>query len=200
MFCPQCGSQQNDELKFCKVCGANLYAVRQVVTTRETGEKFDWSKTWVAEMFLSGEESVKRAAEIERLQGLTPELKRYKEIKAGVIVTSIGLGLAIFLYIFMQGIILSGEVPPGEAEILKRLWIAGVIPFFVGLALIINGLFVSKKIVEATRRAHPAEPNVLEGESAPHALRAADTNEFVPSSFSVTEGTTKHLTSSGQKQ
>jgi hypothetical protein len=200
MFCPQCGSNQSDELKFCKVCGANLYAVRQVVATREAGEKFDLSKTWVAEMFLSGEERVKRAAEMERLQGLTPEVKRYKEIKAGVIVSSIGLGLAIFLYIFMQGIILSGEVPSGEAEILKRIWVAGVIPFFVGLALIINGLFVSKKIVEAARRAQHTEPNVLEREREPHALRSADTNEFIPSNFSVTEGTTKHLTSSSQKQ
>jgi len=39
MFCPQCGIRQSEELKFCKSCGANLYAVRQVVTTRETGEK-----------------------------------------------------------------------------------------------------------------------------------------------------------------
>jgi uncharacterized membrane protein YvbJ len=37
-FCPQCGSQQRDELKFCKVCGANLQAVRQAVAVRETGE------------------------------------------------------------------------------------------------------------------------------------------------------------------
>jgi predicted amidophosphoribosyltransferase len=67
MFCPQCGSNQSDELRFCKLCGANLAAVRQVVATRETGDKFDWSKTWVAEMFLSGEESVRRAAAIERM-------------------------------------------------------------------------------------------------------------------------------------
>lgn len=53
MFCPQCGSNQSDGLRFCKLCGANLHAVRQVVATRETGEGFDWSKTWVAEMFLS---------------------------------------------------------------------------------------------------------------------------------------------------
>ena len=51
MFCPQCGLQQSDELKFCKVCGANLSAVRQAIATRDAGEKFDWSKTWVAECF-----------------------------------------------------------------------------------------------------------------------------------------------------
>ena len=69
MFCPRCGSNQSEELKFCKVCGANLYAVRQVVDTREIGEKFDWSKTWVAEMFLSGEEAERRKVEMELRRG-----------------------------------------------------------------------------------------------------------------------------------
>ena len=41
MFCPRCGSNQSDDLKFCKVCGANLGAVRQAVEIRETGEKID---------------------------------------------------------------------------------------------------------------------------------------------------------------
>ncbi|MGI8565940.1 MAG: hypothetical protein ACR2LZ_05595, partial [Pyrinomonadaceae bacterium] len=71
MFCPQCGINQSDELKFCKSCGANLYAVRQVVATRETDEKFDWSKTWVAEMFLSEGERKKRDASLERQRGIT---------------------------------------------------------------------------------------------------------------------------------
>lgn len=78
-------------------------------------------------------------------------MKRYNEIKAGVITGFVGLGMAIFLYVFMQGIILSGKVPLDTAEILSRLWVAGVIPLFVGIALIINGLFVSKKLVEIAR-------------------------------------------------
>lgn len=200
MFCPQCGSNQSDELKFCKVCGANLYAVRQVIATRETGEKFDWSKTWVAEMFLSEEERNKRQAQLEQRQGITPEVKRYNEIKAGVITTSVGIGVGIFLYIFMQGIISSGKVPHDTAEILSRVWVAGVIPLFVGLALIVNGTFVSKRLVELAQRAQQAEPSLPSRATEPHALRAADTNEFIPSSFSVTEGTTKHLGDSGQKQ
>ena len=52
MFCPQGGSNQSGELEFCKSCGANLYAVREVVATRDTDRKFDWSKIWVAEMML----------------------------------------------------------------------------------------------------------------------------------------------------
>jgi hypothetical protein len=200
MFCPRCGSSQSEELKFCKSCGANLYAVRQVVDTRETGEKFDWSKTWVAEMFQSAEEATRRKAELERQRGITPEVKRYNEIKAGVITASVGVALAIFLYVFMQGIILGGKIPLDTAEILSRLWIAGVIPLFVGLALIVNGLFVSKKLVEITRRRTEPEPSLEQPDSSPLSLRSADTTEFIPSGFSVTEETTKHLRSSGKKQ
>ena len=200
MFCPKCGSAQSDELKFCKSCGANLFAVRQVAETRETAEGFDWSKTWVAEMFMSPHELKRRKEEIERQRGVTPEMKRYNEIKAGIITGTFGIGIAIFLYVFMQGIILSGNVTPNTAEILSRLWIAGVLPLFVGISLTINGLFVSKKLVEIARKASQTAPNTLEGDLNPPYLHAADTNEFLPSGFSVTEQTTKNLRSSGQKQ
>jgi len=201
MFCPQCGQTQSDELKFCKVCGANLFAVRQVVGSRDASEKFDWSKTWLAEMFLSGEEAVRRQAAIERLQGITPDVKRYNEIKAGVITSSVGIGLAILLYFLMRGIILSGNVDQGAAEILSRLWIAGVIPFLVGIALMINGMVVSKKQVEIIKRSQAiaGNPNSISGPTEPRALRSANTAEFIPPDFSVTEGTTKHLSSSEQK-
>src|SRR6267142_6456295 len=172
MFCPKCGSTQSDELRFCKVCGANLFAVRQVVDTRETVEKSDWGKNWVAEAVLAQGESKRRQAEIERQRGITPEVKlRYDEIKAGVIVGTIGIGIGIFLYVFMQGVILSGNVSPNAAEILSRLWIAGVIPLFVGISLIINGLFVSKKLVEIAQNASQIEPANLEGHLNPQSLR-----------------------------
>ncbi len=199
MFCPQCGINQSDELKFCKSCGANLYAVRQVVATRETDEKFDWSKTWVAEMFLSEAERKKRDASLERQRGITPEIKRHNEIKAGVITACVGIGAAIFLYFLMQGIILSGNVPRGDAEILRRIWVAGVIPLMVGMGLIFNGLIVSKRLIEIAKRETGTGPDALETGAERGALRPADTAEFIPSDFSVTEGTTRHLKSSVPK-
>jgi len=200
MFCPRCGSSQSEDLKFCKSCGANLSAVRQVVATREPADKFDWSKTWVAEMFLSAEEAKRRKAELELQRGLTPEVKRFIEIKAGVITASAGLAIGIFLFVFMQGLILSGKVSPETAEILSRLWIAGIIPLFVGIALMINGIFVSKKMLEAARRTEELGPSPAQPETNPLSLPNADASEFIPASFSVTEETTKHLRSSGQKE
>jgi hypothetical protein len=198
MFCPQCGLTQNDELKFCKSCGVNLDAVRHAAAMRGDGEKFDWSRTWVAEMFLSENERKRRNEKIERERGITPAMKRYTEIKAGVITSSVGVAVMLVLYVLMQGIILSGRPSVSDAAILSHLWIAGVIPFFVGLALIINGWFVSKRQVEIAREANWIEG--LQSDGATPALRPADTSEFIPPSFGVTEGTTKHLRDSSQKR
>lgn len=196
MICPRCNSNQAEDIKFCTACGANLEAVREVLGRPEAGKKFEWNDTWVAEMFMSGKAAQRRKMEMERAMGITPEIKRYQEIKAGVIVSSIGIGLAIFLYWFMQGV--AGHVDPEEREIILRIWIAGIIPFMVGLALIINGLVVSKKMVEIQERiADESKP--LEEGATPRTLRPADTSQFIPTGASVTEGTTRHLSNTGQK-
>ena len=198
MFCPQCGSQ-NDELRFCKSCGVNLEAVRHAAAMRNADEEFDWSRTCVTDMFLSASERKRRKEEIERERGITPAVKRYTEIKAGVIASSVGIGVMIFLNALMQGIISSGYTSPGDAAILSRIWLAGIIPFFVGLALVVNGSFVSKKQVELAQRGLISD-GVLKAADEPSMLRPADTTEFITPRFGVTEGTTKHLSSPSQKQ
>jgi len=181
-------------VKFCKSCGANLQAVRDVLAGRDPGNKFEWGDTWVAEMFRSGQANELRKLEMERRLGITPEVKRYNEIKAGVITSSVGVGVAIFLFVFMQGLV--NVVGVEAQQILPYLWVAGVIPFVVGLALIINGLVVSKKMVEVQERAM-RRTGALDGETATQrALGPADTNEFIPAGFSVTEQTTRHLAGS----
>ena len=145
---------------------------------------------------MSGKAHELRKLEMERRMGITPEVKRYNEIKAGVIVSSVGIGLAIFLFFFKQGI--AGKVDPDAVQIITRIWLAGIIPFMVGLALIINGLIVSKKIVEIQKREMKRTEDLEEG-ATPRGLRAADTSEFIPTGMSVTEGTTRHLSNTGQK-
>src|SRR5688572_9655611 len=206
MFCPQCGSTQSDDLRFCKSCGANLQALRQVMASRETDEKFDWSKTWLAEMFQFGEVATKRAAEIDLLMGRTPEEKRLIEIKAGVITVSVVVGIMVLLFVLMNGIILSGRVSDAAAEILSRIWIVGILPLMIGVALIINGVFISKRRDESedleARAANrqlradggfPNEPRRLPDAEASGYLSPADTNELIGTPLSVTDETTRHL-------
>ena len=193
MYCPQCGSNQSDEMKFCKSCGAKLFAVREVVATRDTDRKFDWSNTWVAEMMLSKSERERRKEEIERQRGITPESRSHKEIKAGVITASAGVGLAIFLSVFMQGIILGGNIGADAVPVLSRLWVVGVIPFFIGVGLLINGLFVRR-----SGRASP-KPGTFDREAERLSLQPGDTSKFPPTPSSVTEHTTRQLSGSDTK-
>ena len=196
MLCPRCASNQSDEIKFCTFCGANLQAVREALDMPE-GKKFDWSDTWVAEMFMSGQANEIRKREMERQLGITPEVKRYNEIKAGVIVSCVGIGVSIFLYNIMFAI--AAQSPPHDYLLLTNIWWAGVIPFMVGLALIINGLFVSKKMIQVMERGRKETAALEDAGPTPRGLRPADTNEFIPANMSVTDQTTRHLENAERK-
>ncbi|HET6974004.1 MAG TPA: hypothetical protein VFH96_08265 [Pyrinomonadaceae bacterium] len=197
MICPRCASNQGDDIKFCTSCGANLQAVREAMQVADSSAKFDWGNTWVAEMFMSGQAHELRKQEMERRLGITPQVKRYNEIKAGVIVSSVGIGVSIFLFFIMHAI---ANQNPRDAELLSSIWLAGVIPFMVGLALIINGVVVSKKMVEVMDREQHKAKSLDEGSApSPRGLKSADTNEFIPANYSVTDSTTRHLESSERK-
>ncbi len=188
MFCPGCGIQITTDIKFCKSCGSNLRGVREAMTAR--GEQFDWSKTWVAEMFMTEEER-------ERRRGITPEQKRNNELRAGVITTAAGIGAMIFLYFFLGTI---ARVEGGkDAEILSRVWLAGIVPFFVGLALLFNGLFLRKRELppfQSESRPPYQQPPIQElppAKTTDQLRLEAETNAAARADFSVTEHTTAHL-------
>ena len=196
MFCPGCGIQISNELRFCKQCGANLRGVQEAMVTHSAGEKFDWSKTWVAEMFMSSDEWQKREQEEERQNGITPEIKpelqRLNEIKGGVITSSAGIGLMIFLYHFMDAVASSHYGP--KSEIIRQIWFAGWIPFFVGLALIFNGLFVSRRIAKLKMQ---QEKKLFSAALVPDQMPAKPTDPLSAGTklaeVSVTEHTTANL-------
>ena len=199
MFCPRCGTSHGDDMKFCKTCGANLGSVRKAVESGSSGGKFDWNNTWVAEMLMSGEEQVRRVKEIERLQGITPEVKRRNEIKAGVITASVGAAVSIFLFVLMNGIILGGNVTPGDAEILRRVWVAGIIPLFIGIALIVNGVLVNSLFSKPTGKGELG-PHITDADTqrfgtpaGEEYLPPAETSQLFPAGYSVTDETTEHL-------
>ncbi len=180
MFCPGCSAQVADDTKFCKQCGANVLGVREAMASR--GENFDWSKTWVAEMFLSKEER-------ERRLGITPEKKRNNEIRGGVITTAVGLGVMIFLRYLLEAV--AHQNGGNNAEIISRVWLSGLIPFLVGIAIIFNALVLGRREVKA--KAQQMQPS-LQSTPSPPQLEAKTTDQLsAVTDFSVTEPTTAHL-------
>lgn len=180
MYCPNCANQMTDDVKFCRSCGANLRSVKEALTGQNS-QTFDWNKTWVSEMMMSQEER-------ERRKGKTPEIKRLEEIKAGVIVSSIGIAAMIFLY-FLLGAVAANE-PPKDAMIISKVWLAGLVPFMVGLALVFNGMFISKRIVKL-KKEQDERLQAAPGISATHQLPHI---ESIPiPTYSVTDQTTYRL-------
>jgi hypothetical protein len=150
MFCPGCGLQASDDLKFCRQCGANL-------------------------------------------RGVTAEEKRLNEIKSGVITSLVGVGVMIFLYFLYHELPIDNS--SDDDETLRNMWMAGIIPFLVGVGLIINGLFISRRIVKLKEQ---QTQTTVSGSTTPAALPAKTTDQLVanaaqPVVASVTEDPTAHL-------
>lgn len=180
MFCPVCSVQVLEDIKFCKSCGTDLLAVRDALAGRSS--RIDWSKTWVTEMFLTQEEK-------DRRHGVTPEMKRNNEIKAGVITTLAGLGAMIFFRFFLEAV--ANSEGGGDADIIRHVWLIGIVPFLIGIGILFNGLVLSKASLRSQARLPFPERNP-----------ARPTNQLAEPpavDFSVIEQTTANLAEKREK-
>ncbi len=186
MFCPGCGFRVSDDLKFCRQCGANLRGVREAMISRSAEDRSDPNQSWWSDMMSA-------AAEAKQLLSSTPEEKRIKEIKGGVITIFVGLGLMIFLSLFMPFV--AEQSPPHAAEILRHVWLAGIIPLLIGIGLLINGFFVSRRLVQLKeQQAQMAPPPWPVQPPLPAKTTDQLVLEAAPSTrHSVIEDTTAHL-------
>ena len=179
MFCPQCGNETTEALKFCKRCGADLRRVVKAMSGKV--DPGDWGRAMLEEY---QEERLRKKMK-------TAEEKRIEEIKAGVITSSVGVGVTIFLTIFFSA--LASTQAGNEAVILKAIPFAGLIPLFVGLGLIFNGMVVSKKLQAQNR---PNEQMWAPPQSivSPETSPIQQLTEGTPGlDFSVTDQTTTRL-------
>jgi hypothetical protein len=191
MFCPSCGTETNDQTKYCTKCGINLRQVKEaMIEDKKPKSAFHdieahsshsnpWWPWW---MHMAMRETQK-----------SPEEKRIHEIKEGVITSCVGLSITIFLFFLMDAV--SIDLDPKVRAILHAVPYAGIIPFLIGLGIIFNGLFLSKRLVDLKRdqeqtNKQPLFPTVPE--TAP-VQRLSESYQPPIADFSVTESTTTKL-------
>jgi hypothetical protein len=140
MYCPTCGSEERQLSQYCRACGTDLRAVRvtlerpdaiteSAVTARDHIGRAIADKIRMTE---SANELTKVAEEvlpeIEKFLE-SPADRRLRRVRAGIIMSFIGLGATI-----------GGLIASTVEEDLFVLVIPGMILLFIGLAVIINGL------------------------------------------------------------
>jgi hypothetical protein len=194
MFCPDCGLEDRQSNQFCRACGADLRSVRGVlekpdnITASAVTARDEIGRAVAAKIReTQSAHELKKVAEdvlpeIEKFLE-SPEERRLRRMRTGMLLSSIGLGTAI-------GISLVSMVMKDEDIIF--LAALGLVAFFIGLGFILNGVFLTipkKGLSDKSSDADSQrELDVIKGQ----------TNDLVlPESTSlfssVTEHTTQHL-------
>ena len=204
MYCPTCGSEERQLTQYCRACGTDLRVVRRglerpdTITASAVSAREQISQAMAEKIRqMESAHDLKRVAEdvlpqIEKFLE-SPEEKRLRRVRAGVITAAAGLGAA--LVIFLASL---------ESHDLVPFIALGLIAFLVGLGIVINGLvFTVPRKTLADRSADAESQRQLEeqGGYAVNQLSGASptandlpspSDRIVPRS-SVTEHTTHQL-------
>lgn len=199
MFCPSCGSEERQVSQFCRACGTDLRAVR---VTLEQPDAITASaisaRDEIGRAIADRIRDLKKASDLSKVAEEvlpqiekfleSPEQRRLRGVRGGIVTSAIGLGACVFFWIWGQS----------ENDVLFLIGL-GVTAFLIGLGLIINALLftvpkqygpdhsLSKRrrdMVEDT----PERVVLVKGKLA--------TAEPLSPPPSVTEQTTHHLTDS----
>ncbi len=194
MFCPDCGIEERQANQFCRACGSDLRRVRVAVSMpdsitasavsardeigRAIAEKIRESRS-AEELAVVAEDVL---PEIEKFLE-SPEEKRMRRMRTGTIMACIGMGTTIGITL------VSMAMKDSDVIFLAAL---GLVCFFIGIAFVLNGIFLTVPKASARDRSSDAESQrELDGISG-------TTNDLKlpePATLfsSVTENTTRHL-------
>ena len=201
MFCPSCGSEERQASQYCRACGTDLRPVRismerpDSITASAASAREEIGRAVAAKIReVQDAKELKKVAEdvlpeIEKFLE-SPEEKRMRGIRGGVVVSAAGLGGTVFM------LLMSAFAQRADAETFLGVAGLGVACFLIGIGLIINALFFTKP--RQRLEDHSAEAQAQSfadtGYGPPQLLKAPTTSNLTPAAgFSVTENTTKHL-------
>lgn len=202
MFCPSCGSEERQASQFCRACGTDLRAVRvslerpDSVTASAVSAREEIGRAVAARIReVQDARELKKVAEdvlpeIEKFLE-SPDEKRLRRIRSGVVVAAAGLGGTFFMAV------MSAIAHGADSEKLLGMAGLGVACFLIGIGLIINALFFTKPRRRVEDHSLDARDQSLldSGYAPPSPTFKAQTtsNLVVAPNASVTEQTTKHL-------
>ncbi|MEK6333519.1 MAG: zinc ribbon domain-containing protein [Acidobacteriota bacterium] len=211
MFCPSCGSEERQASQYCRACGTDLRPVRlslerpDAITASAISAREEIGRA-VADKIraVDNASDLKSVAEdvlpqIEKFLD-SPEEKRLRRLRAGVVTALIGLGA------WIPALALTTVM--GKADELFFLYVVtglGSITFALGLGLVINGLLFTrpgKAVADNSEEAQVqnlldagyAAPQLRPGSESAAPLHAQTTSNLAKvAGSSVTEHTTHHL-------
>lgn len=207
MYCPSCGSEERQLSQFCRACGTDLRIVRNSLEnpdaiTQSAISAREHIGMAVADKIrqMSSAKDLEKVAEdilppFEKFLE-SPEEKRLRRIRAGVITACIGFAASLALLLVSLAL--------DDGNVLPFITPA-FITFIVGLGIVLNGLLftVPRKTLPGDARDALSQRELDSGIN--RALYEAPapgnlTNELGPSTkprtVSVTEHTTHHLNTS----
>ena len=199
MFCPGCGVKEGQPLQFCRTCGADLRITREGLEqpdaatasaaaareeiARAVAVKIKEGAWWQVAAMVPEVEKLFESPQERRLRLIrADEEKRLRLLRAGTITTAIGLGATLLFLILSMA-----------KSDLVLLTAPSLLVFFIGLAIVINGLlFTVPKQFAKDRSLTEHDRDALD--QASNSIKA-ELSEAQPlfSPSSVTEHTTKHL-------
>jgi hypothetical protein len=202
MYCPSCGSEERQLSQFCRACGTDLRVVRNSLENPDSITQSAISAREnigmaVADKIrqMSSAKELKKVAEdvlphFEKFLE-SPEEKRLRRIRAGIITAAIGLGATFVLLIMAMD----------KTDFIPFVTPA-LVTFLVGIGVIVNGLLFTVPRKELPGDAYDAlSQQVLDsgGNRNPYETPAQLTNELPTAprlqAASITEHTTHHLKS-----
>jgi hypothetical protein len=206
MYCPSCGSEERQLSQFCRACGTDLRVVRNSLENPDVITQSAISAREHIGMAVADKiRQMKSAKDLERVAEdvlpqfekflESPEERRLRRIRAGVITAAIGLGASLVVLLMALD---KGEIFPFVTPAL--------VTFLVGIGIVINGLLftlprkrlpgnaydaLSQSVLDSTMNRPPYEAPLPAGNL---------TNELLPAAKSqansITEHTTHHLKTS----
>src|SRR6267378_6165446 len=190
MYCPTCGSEERQISQYCRACGTDLRVVRvslerpDSITASAVSAREQISQAMAEKIRQMEPDDLKKVAEdvlpqIEKFLE-SPEEKRLRRVRAGVVVAATGLGAGLLILLMSIG---SHDLIPFIS--------LGVIAFLIGLGLIINGLVFTVPRKTLADRSDDAESQ--------RELEASGQSAYPANQLSASSQTTNDLPSANDR-